>query len=91
MIEKTSAYKTSDNQPFYDLASAQQHEIILLIAEVVSSGANDIDVSNRVAAMLVEKAPQVIDILTSGGKARPRARKINGAKRKAKTPSPEAN
>lgn len=79
MIEKTEAYRTSDDQPFYDLDTAQQHEI-----ELILKATGEPKVASLHAKAIVEKAAQIVEILTTTGKPARRRRKSN----KPTTPAP---
>ena len=80
MIEKTSAFKTSDGQTFELIEEAQKHEIELLFEGTVVSNAIGMS-PNSIAALLVERAEEVVDILTTGPNSLPKARKLHGGKK----------
>lgn len=83
MIQKSTAYKTSDGQTVATLKEAQQIELLLLIGS--PDGPESTVLSDRaIVSKLVEQAAKVVDILTTKENSRPKARKVNGAARKPK-------
>lgn len=89
MIEFTKAYKTSDGKTHSDVVTAQEHELKILLQwcpEDVSAGA----VASVVGVIVANRAT-VIDILTTTATSKPRARSINGGRKKRKAvPEPAA-
>lgn len=79
MIKPTKAYVDSKGNAHAELQSAQIAEIGFIIA---GQG----DSIPHLAELIVSRAEEVIDILTTSPNARPSARRINGGKkpRKAK-------
>jgi hypothetical protein len=85
MITPTKAFTTTDGTTHAELERAQAHELSILISKVPNTAT-----SLEIGALLVEKREAVLDILTTNGRSRPKARKINGAKRAAKAKPVEA-
>ncbi len=81
MIERTSAFKTSDGQTFAELPDAQKHELELLLE-------HDDDLPMTVSTLL-EHADKIVDILTTGPRSKPKARKIHGGTKKRKSAAAE--
>lgn len=81
MIAKTSAYKTSDDKTFENLALAQEHELELLLKQVHP----DLN-AEAICQKLVTESARVLDILSTRANSRPKARAVNGATRKKRTP-----
>lgn len=84
MIEFTKAYKTSDGKTFESVPEAQRHEIILLLSIVPLTGDN----LEKTADCLLSHSDSVADILTTNGKSKPRARKVNGGTKKRTAVAP---
>lgn len=82
MIEFTKAYKTTSGQTFESIEAAQEAELQGILAGSEGS-------TGTVAKRIVEKSDQIIDLLTTTPKSRPRARKANGATKK-RSPKPQA-
>lgn len=81
MITKTKAYTSSDGAVHASIELAQRHELGILFA----------DAGHPLIESVVAKRCEVVNILTMTDASHPRARNINGAKRKprAKAASPE--
>lgn len=90
MITKTLGYKSSDGTIHGSLVECQKAEL-----SVIFRGANpntpdsefDID---RITQTIIDQKDQIIDILTTGPRSKPKARKINGASRAKKPKRHEA-
>lgn len=85
-MEYTKAIKTADGRAFFDLAEAQAHELFQLLAPHCTAtplGLADAQ-TEAFCGLLIKEAEKVADILTTTPTSRPKARKINGATRKAK-------
>lgn len=80
-IEPTRAWKIGEGAAYTDLSEAQK---VALKGIICPDNATDIVDVGLAAQRLVEHPDEVVDILTMSENARPRARKINGAKRKPK-------
>lgn len=80
MITKTNAFQTSDEKQFPTLEEAQIHEIACLLPEEQDS----LNWQRDVADKLLKQKDKLLDILTTGPRSKPKARKINGATRKRK-------
>lgn len=78
MIEKVTAFKASDGAIFNSIELVQRHEIITILAAVKC---NDGTIAEAVAECLVAHKADIIDILTTGPRSHPKARKVNGGKR----------
>ena len=78
MITKTQAYQVGD-KTFASLEEAQTHEL----STSIEAGTENVstDQCKAVALHLVANKEKIIDILTTGPRSKPKARKINGAKR----------
>ncbi len=72
MILRTQAYQVAD-KIFNTLAEAQTHEIAALLDAVPIEG---------IPAAIVNNADPILDILMTGPRSKPKARKINGARKK---------
>lgn len=83
MIEHTKAYKVGENT-FSTLELAQRYEL-----ETMLKGTTDLSLQS-VCAWIVDNGDKVMDVLTTGPRSKPRARKINGGAktRKPKTQEP---
>ncbi len=86
MIERITAptYKTSDGEKFEKLSDAQQHELELLFPpDHTRQEAPGMYYDGKlIAAVLMQKADIVSDILSTTSKSKPRARAINGGTKK---------
>lgn len=83
MIAKTSAYKTSDDKTFENLQCAQEHELELLLRNAGPIVHEDLP---TICARIVAESARVLDILSTRANSRPKARTVNGATRKKRTP-----
>jgi len=83
MIEKTNAYRVGD-KTFGTLEEAQAHELVQVIAPIVQETV----MQRKAAEALIADKANVINILTMGPRAKPRARKANGATRKPRATQP---
>ena len=81
MIEKVTGYKVGE-QLFAEINEAQQAELTALL----KFGKEDTQAD--IVRRIVEEKEKVINILTTGPKSHPTARKANGATRKPRTPKP---
>lgn len=86
MITKVGAFKTSDGRTFETIEQAQQNEVEILL------GVKDDKMPGTVAELsnlLMEHKDKLVDILTTTPSSKPRARSINGGRKKRKvTPDP---
>lgn len=82
MIEFTKAYKTTSGQTFESIEAAQEAELQGILAGSEGS-------TGTVAKRIVEKSDQIIDVLTTTAKSKPKARRINGGTKK-RIPKPKA-
>lgn len=73
MIERATAYKSSDGAMFNELAACQKHEIEILWP-------HDSAAPEQVAIWVMENAVKIVDVLTTNAKSRPKARKVNKKK-----------
>lgn len=80
MIEFTKAYKTSDGSTHGTLEQAQSHDLQKIWDENIKAQA-----PMHMADWLLANKEKVVDILTTGAKSRPRARKVNRKKPAAPT------
>lgn len=84
MITKITepTFKTGDGQKFENLALAQEHELELLLTD------NQLpdEVRRNICKTLVAESDRVLDILSTRANSRPKARAVNGATRKKRTP-----
>lgn len=90
MIEKVTAYKSSDGKTFETIEEVQRHEIeqILIGLKSVGEGLQPekTDIQIDLAAKgIVDMKANIVDILTTGPKSKSKARAINGG-RKTRTP-----
>lgn len=83
MITPTKAFKTSNNKTFDSIEAAQQEELAIILT---SGDGDPSDVTRGLCDKLVKAADKVVDILTTTGSSKVRARKINGATRKPRAP-----
>ena len=79
MIEYTKAY-VSNGLTFTTLEQAQAEEIRQLLPKGIFTE----EAVAQLVEVLVEKGEQIIDILTTNRKSRPRARRINGGRKTRK-------
>ena len=79
MIERIQAYKASDGTVFASLDDVQRHDLAAMITD------DGMLTAERVASTFVANRDKVLDILTTGPKALPKARKINGGTKKRPT------
>lgn len=75
MIEKTTGYKVGDAY-FATLSDAQIHELCEVFGPEVPS---DVE---QIASRALACKDRIINILTTGPRSHPKARKANGATRK---------
>lgn len=89
MIERTQAFKTSDDKTFESLAKAQEHELGIFILAAVPGEAGS-PLVGEICAHIVAGSDRVVDILTTKESSRTKARKVNGGtkKRAPKTETP---
>lgn len=72
MIEKTIGYRTGE-KVFAFIEDAQREELRTLLK---------LDSSvNSIVDLMIDHSKEIVDILTTGPKSRPKARAVNGAKR----------
>lgn len=71
MIEKTIGYKTGE-KVFAFIEDAQRWEIATLLSA---------DPDHQLIDAMITHSKEIVDILTTGPKSRPKARAVNGAKR----------
>jgi len=81
MITRSTAFVTSDNQTFVNLDGAIGHELVLLL--------NLGDDSINIVAAILNNREKLIDLLSTTPTSKPRARAINGG-RKKRTPKADA-
>lgn len=74
MIERAQSYKTSDGETFLELKDAQTHEIQILLQGMPTES----------VTLIVANAAVLVDILTTTGRSKNKARKINGGTKKRK-------
>ncbi len=89
MIERIQAYKASDGTTFPDLAGVQLHELATLLRTMPHPIPGD--PHEAYASTVIANKDKVLDILTTGPKSLPKARKINGGtkvKKKDVAPTP---
>lgn len=90
MLERVSAFKTTDGQTFSSVGEAQRHALLLLIPD--GQRGNPVN-PDYLAELMVNEAAKVVDILTTTERSLPRARKVNGGTKKrtpkAQTANPE--
>lgn len=72
MITRSKSYTTSDNQSFLNIEDAQRHELEALLTD-----AGPLSTPAAIANVIVNKSEQVVDILTTKGNSRAKARKVN--------------
>jgi hypothetical protein len=70
MIEKTIGYKTGE-KVFAFIEDAQREEIARLL---------NADPEHQMIDAMITHSKEIVDILTTGPKSRPKARAVNGAK-----------
>lgn len=75
MIERTQSFK-ANGKVFETLDEAQQEEIGVLLGNTW-----DAPVHNAICKFIVANKDKIVDVLTTGPKSRPAARKANGAVR----------
>lgn len=80
MITKTTGYKASDGTVHETIDGAQQSELTSVIARECGSP-TDVFPPDTIARLIVKNRTEIIDILTTGPKSRPKARAVNGAKK----------
>lgn len=79
MISFLKAYSTEDGKVFPSIEEAQNHEIACLLKD---EGIASSDALTALISYLVQHKDKIIDILTTTGSSRPKARKINGGTKK---------
>lgn len=86
MITKTTGYQVGDNDKIHaTVEEAQVSEVSRIFGECNGSGACESERIQEIASDLVHKYKQeIIDILTTGPKSKPKARAINGGKKTRK-------
>ena len=99
-IERTSSFKTSDEQVFHELGEAKAHEIALLVASSVEGkvscdekgepcfSSTTLEYAERVGKAIVENTLDVMDILSTTERSISKARAINGGTKPRKTEEP---
>ena len=98
MIQKVTAYKSSDDKTFGTLEEVQRHELQQMFlapnilpdakqAATMNESQAAIFVSKNIASIALENSEKLVDILTTTSKSRPAARAANGATRKRKPKS----
>jgi len=82
MIERKPSFAVGDNV-FATLEEAQKFELLLLLADLGETEAQ------KVSGEILNNKDRIVDILTTTGTSKPKARKINGGKkvRAPKTPA----
>jgi len=78
MIEFTKAFKTSDGETHSTLEDAKRHELTCLFA--AEPGAHPLEVVEQIVATIHRESDRIVDILSTNGRSRPKARKINKKK-----------
>lgn len=80
MIQRTKSFTTSDNQSFLNLEDAQKHELETLFQSTEAGDAGPARTAENAVyavAFVMKNAERVIDILTTKGNSRAKARKVN--------------
>lgn len=90
MIEKVTAYKSSDGKTFESLEAVQEHEVCLILSSArITPDPVEESVHGKIVAnvtkLLVGHKDRVIDILTTGPRSKPKARAINGGRKSRKS------
>jgi len=83
VIVKTQSFQSSNGKIFGSIAEAQKEEVALILQEPLSS-----ITPASVAAILdaiLSNSEKIVDVLTTKGSSRPKARTANGATRKKKS------
>lgn len=81
MIERIQAYKASDGTVFASMEDVQIHALNLLLTP---EGEPTSVAVAALSKLVVSSRDKVLDILTTGPKALPKARAINGGTKKKK-------
>jgi hypothetical protein len=84
MIEKITGFKVGE-QFFPTIEDAQKAELVELLSETAFNAED----TKLIAAVIVEDSEKIIDILTMKPSSRPKARKINGGRKKRTKTEPE--
>ena len=87
MIEFTKSYKVGD-KVFASLGEAQLSELMAII-ETEEPNLKGQDYIRVIPGHFVDHADKVIDILSTTVNSRPKARRINGARKTRKAPNAE--
>src|SRR5687768_5076011 len=82
MIQKSTGYKSSDNQFHPTLEDAQKHEIGLLLTN--SDVATGQELHNEIVDYLFSVRDKLVDILTTKPNSIPKARAVNGGRKPRK-------
>ena len=80
MIERTSAFKTTDGETHASLEAAKLHELKLLVADPVTD--QEEKLAKFFAVEIIKNADRILDILSTTATSKPKARKINGGTKK---------
>ena len=81
MIERVTAYKSSDGKTFESLNEVQVHEIDIVLR---AGGKLEEPMCARAANDVVVNREKILDILTTTERSKPKARAINGGKKSRK-------
>lgn len=87
MIERTQAFKTSNNKNFDTLEAAQQEELAIILSD---GNGLSYEAAINLCAKLVSAKEKVLDILSTTPTSKPRARAINGGRKKRTPKTTEA-
>lgn len=87
MITKTQGYADSGGKVHATLGDAQRAELMILIGsdDSLDQGNNSVEQQDMLATWIMRVQDRIIDILTTGPRSRPAARKVNKQAKAAKT------
>ena len=88
MIEFTKSYKTSDGKLVETIDAAKQHELALVMANIIQDDDGNSKECSKdlyceaLAKVLLDNKDAIMDILTTTKNSKPKARAINGGTKK---------
>lgn len=88
MIERINAFKISSGEACATLEQAKLMELALLFEKAKPA---DGPIPEFIAAVIMDNADAIIDILTTTATSKPRARKLHGGKKNRKASVEEVN
>lgn len=101
MIERTKSFTVTNadgsKSSFLTIEEAKRHEFKSLLgtcpalaSNTVEEAADRMALAGGLSDFLLSNSERIVDLLTTKGTSRSKARKVNGATRKPRTPKPAA-